>query len=246
MDESQQRDSPELKHLRKYGFFVTECVPFLQVCIAEELAMFEGRKYDTLFRKGSKNYYKRWDEKRKISYIVGDDPLYQLITEPVKRMMTRLGLLDVCGSEEGLSRVIGDCGALKSLKQRIEVLQGLQGMHADTPPGIEWGNDVAFSTITAGSQPAALDIYPMSWDGGRGFSKVPVQVVVPPGHTIVFHGVARHRGVSYSYVSLRFFINFLVKVAAERAEETTSVLEKWRRPEGEAISFDAWKKEFEG
>lgn len=242
----QSPKSSELDHLAEFGFFVTECVPLWQICIAETLAGLQGRVYDKVFRKlGSKKKPKRWDDFRKISYIVPDDVLYKLVTDPVKRMMKRLGLLDVVGKD--VKRVVGGCAALKSLKMRWKMLKAaLQGMHTDTPPYADyadWGDDVTFSTITAGSKPCALEIYPMSWNGGRGPVKKPVRITIPAGSTIVFHGVARHRGVSYETDVLRFFISFVVQAAAERAEETTSVVERWDHPEGSAISFDDWKAE---
>lgn len=242
VQQSSRRDSWQMKHLKKFGFFVTKCVPFWYVCVAEALAKMDGRKYEKIFLKlGKRDFSKRWDEKRKISYVVREDELYKLITEPVERMMRQLGLLDVVG-KEGVKRVIGDCAALLSLERTVEVLQG---MHADTCPHTSWGNNVSFSTITAGSRPCCLEIYPMSWDGGRGPSKVPARVTIPPGHTIVFHGVARHRGVSYPFDCLRFFVSFVVIAAADGAVETTSVVETWQRPEGKAVTFEDWKKKFD-
>lgn len=243
VQQSPRRDSPEMRHLERFGFFVTVCVPRWYACIAEALARMPKRKFDKLFLKeGSQAVRKRWDSKRKISYLVSADDLYKLITKPVERMMAEFGLLKVVG-EEGVSRAIGDCAALLSLKRVVEVLQG---MHADTPPSIKWGNEVSFSTLTAGSRPFTLDIYPSSWNGGMGPSRAPARVTVPPGHTLVFHGVARHRGNSFSYDCLRFFISFVVRTAAEREEETTSVLELWQRPEADAIPFADWMKKFEG
>jgi hypothetical protein len=244
VDNSELRDSPEMKHLRKYGFFVTECFPFWLISIAEALAVLPERTFDAMFKKaGNKAFHKRWDVKRKISYLVRDDPLYDLTTKPVKRMMEKFGLLAVWG-QDGVTREIADCAALKSLPRPAKKAV-VQGMHADTPPEADMGDRVTFSTITAGAQPSALEIYPKSWNGGMGPSGVPVRVEVPPGHTIVFHGVARHRGVSFPLGSLRFFINFVVPVAVKPVVEQTSVLEKWQFQEKDAISFDAWKKRFE-
>lgn len=241
---SGRRDSWELTHLVKYGFFVTKCVPFWLISIAETLAKLLERDFVPLFLKaGSENKFKKWDFKRKISYLVPGDCLYDLITECVTAMMDGFGLLDVWGKDGG-KRVVGDCAALKSLPRPAHT-PVVQGMHADTPPEVNWGDKVSFSTITAGSQGCALEIYPKSWDGGKGFSKVPVRVEVPPGHTIVFHGVARHRGVSFPKGSLRFFVNFLAEVAGEAVVEKTSALEMWQFQEGAAISFEDWKKRFE-
>lgn len=247
VDKSVQRESClpgescQLKHLKEYVFFVTECVPVWLISIAEALATLQEREYVSMLKKaGSNQYHKRWDVKRRISYLVPDDPLYKLITECVTRMMEGLGLLDVWGNDR-VKRVVGDCAVIKSFP--VPASKPIfQGMHADTQPEVNWGDDVSFSTITAGMQPCALEIYRGSWDGGTGVSDVPVRVEVPPGHSIVFHGVARHRGVSFPKGSLRFFMNFLAKVADKAVVEKTSALEMWGNEEKAAISFDAWKK----
>lgn len=164
-----------------------------------------GRIFRTLFKRATKkkqNYHDRWDVNRKMNTIVEGDLLYDMITGPLLAMMERFGLLD--GGIE--KRVVGVCGSLRSLPQKTKSWEklarlGLQGMHTDMDVFYEWAKNYGFSCITAGSKTAYLDIYPMSWDGTRGPAPEPARVTPPAGHSIVFHGLCRHWGVSYSYES---------------------------------------------
>ena len=158
--------------------------------------------------------------------------------------MEQLGLLRVVGQDE--VREVGACAALKSTT-RPENKPVNQGMHSDMTPSWEWGHRFGLSSITAGSKPAAVDIYPASFSGERAGGQ-PVRVWLEPGETLVFLGVARHRGVSYPYLSLRFFVSLVVKseveVARVGAFETTDMVEKASRPEreGELLTFEDWQE----
>ncbi|CAM9138089.1 unnamed protein product, partial [Pylaiella littoralis] len=63
----------------------------------------------------------------------------------------------------------------------------------------------------------------MSWDGTRGPAHEPARVEIPPGHSIAFHGLCRHRGVPYPYKSLRLFVSFVVKSIMAKAEAANKV-----------------------
>lgn len=215
------------------------------ICLIEHLALMTGRSFRTLFKRATKkkrqNYHDRWDVNRKMKVIVEGDFLYDMITGPLVAMMERFGLLD--GGIE--KRTVGVCGSLRSSPQKSkswEVLArlGLQGVHTDMNVFFEWAKNYGFSCITAGSKTAYLDIYPMSWDGTRGPSDIPARVEIPPGHSIVFHGLCRDRGVSYPYESLRLFVSFVVKSIMEAAEAAnkaaqTNQLERKSRQEPVAL-----------
>lgn len=237
--------STEMKHLQQFGFFVARCVPFWYACLLEKLTCVLGRKFYSIFLKSSKTRNKRWDTKRKMSIVHREDVLFRLVCEPVTRMMEKLGMLDVVDGK-GERRVVGDCSALKSLPRKIPVGQG---MHEDTPSWYNWGNGFGFSSITAGSKPIWLDVYPESFSGGRG-EGVAARVEVQPGETIVFNGLLRHRGVSYNRLSIRWFVSLVVKSAVEEAEKgqpvlATNRLERASRIELESgnvpMSFEEWK-----
>ena len=240
----------ELKDLRKFGFFAVRVFPFWYVALIEQLATVNGRDFVELFKRQSGNRPDRWDDKRFMNTITEDDFLHRLITSPLVAMMRGLGLLDVVGSEE--KRVVDVCGSLLSRRRsrNQSAIAGVQGMHADMDAWFDWLQWFGFSTITAGRRFAHLDIYVGSWDGGRGVAREPVRVDLPPGYTIVFHGLARHRGVSYPYDSLRLFVSFLVKsvIAQSKQREVaqTTALEKHKFQEPPALPLEVWKKFYMG
>lgn len=214
------------------------CMSFWYVCILEKLALMPERDFHMLFLKavdGSED--PAWDDKRKMSVVNKDDFLFELICGPIKKVLEDLG---VAGRRE-----VGVCALLKSL-QRSLLKAVLQGYHADMSPRFDWGSDFGLSCITAGSQPAQLDIYVGYFDGGMGSKKTPVRVDLLPGETIIFNGLARHRGVCYASLNLRFFVSFVVKSTVERAEKDaeqaeTNELEKEQFPEEVGIPFETWK-----
>ena len=244
----------EILRLLQFGFFVVQTFPFWYICLIEHLALMTGRSFRTLFKRATKkkrqNYHDRWDVNRKMNTIVEGDFLYDMFTGPLVAMMERFGLLD--GGVE--KRAVGVCGSLRSFPQKSkswEVLArlGLQGMHTDMNVFFEWAKNYGFSYITAGSKTAYLDIYPMSWDGTRGPAHEPARVEIPPGHSIVFHGLCLHRGVSYPYESLRLFVSFVVKSIMEAAEAAskaaqTNQLERKSRQEPVALPLSAWKQKY--
>lgn len=242
----------ELKDLQKFGFFTVQVFPFWYIALVEHLVKsVKGRMFVDLFKRQSTVKHDRWDDKRSMNTVVEDDFLHRLITSPLVAMMSGLGLLDVVGSDE--KRGVDVCGSLRSKprsrgENRVATIRGLQGMHADMDAWFEWKRKFGFSVITAGSTVAHLDIYAGSWDGGRGVAREPVRVDLPPGCSIVFHGLARHRGVSYPYESFRLFVSFLVKSVLEESKDSdvaqTTALEKHKFPEPLALPLDEWKEKY--
>lgn len=241
-------DSREMQDLRKHGFFVTRFVPVWYVCLAERLALLRKRKFEMLFLKKSGKQRERWDAKREISYLVELDVLHKLMSGPIEQGMKALGMLDVVGGEG--SREIGGCSAIKSSPRPLALIQpGLQGMHSDKSPCFQWKNEFGFSCITAGSREAFVDVYPGSFDGGKGPSGVPTRVHLSPAETLVFTSLTRHRGGAFPYESLRFFVSFEVRAAAARLQEegdgaefdTTSALQKQSEEEPDALSWELWQ-----
>lgn len=232
-----------MEHLKAFGFFIKRFLPFWYVCLMEKLASVKARSFDPLFLKSSDILDERWDPFRRISYLDKGDILAQGISAPIANGLEALGMLHV-GDGKAL-REVGVVAALKSKERKPDDLVP-QGMHADTSPFVKWENEFCISTITAGTQRASVEIYPESFDGGKGSKGVPVRVDLEPGETIVFNGLARHRGVSYEHENVRFFVSFVVPEAVARSKkesfDTTSRLEKQSAQEAvTAISFDEWK-----
>lgn len=228
---------PEIKDLQELGFFKKRCFPFWYVCVLEELALMSERDFHFLFLKAVDGVEDpTWDAKRMLNVVNKDDFLWNLICGPIEKMLEDLGLAG--------SREVGVCALLKSLERVLEAV--LQGYHADMDPSFDWGSDFGLSIITAGSKPAEIDIYPGSFDGGMGSKGIPVRVTLLPGESIVFNGLARHRGVCYPSLNLRFFVSFVVKAAMESAEKEkkeaeTNQLEMEDFPEEVGIPFEEWK-----
>lgn len=214
-----------------------------------------GRNFRALFKRATRdkreNHHDRWDHKRKMNTVVEEDFLYGMITDPLLAVMERFGLLE-CGVQK---RAVGVCGSLLSHPQNTKsweklALLGLQGMHTDMDVFYEWAENYGFSCITAGSKTAYLDIYPMSWDGTRGRALEPARVTLPPGCSIIFHGLARHRGASYPYESLRLFVSFVVKSIVEAAEAAsnkgvrTNQLERVSKHEPVALPLVEWMEKY--
>lgn len=113
----------------------------------------------------------------------------------------------------------------------------------------EWNENFGLSCITAGSQKAYIDIYPASWDGTRGFADVPARVELEPGCSIVFHGLARHRGVAYSYQSLRLYLSYVVRSIFALSSDKDKVvktndLEASTTREPVALPLADWKRKY--
>lgn len=204
-----------MTQLGEVGFFVTTCMP---VWYTER-----GRHFRQLFKEAVPDAVDPlFDQKRGLSMVHEDDVLFKLITEPVMKRMRELGVLGIVDETSGKvdgreQREVGSCAVLKSEK-RPTTQPGPQGFHVDTPPSHDWKNKFCFSSITAGSRPAKVDIYPRSFDG-QVKSVHPVTVTLPPGQTLVFNGLARHRGTSYSDTNVRFFVSIVVKEEVENAEK---------------------------
>ncbi|CAM9232684.1 unnamed protein product, partial [Ectocarpus sp. 8 AP-2014] len=200
-----------MNDLKNNRFFITRCMSLWYICLAEALARVDGRTYRDLFKTKSAKRRERWDSKRKISYVFEGDVLCKLISVPVLAKMKKLEMLRVVrvvdsvdcqkelSYELGPERTVGACAVLQSLAQPDAVgLEGLQGMHSEMSAGHEWKENFGFSTITAATEPIYIDINPGYFDGkmGKVFGKVgttvPVRVIVPAAHTLVFNGVARH------------------------------------------------------
>ena len=245
----------ELEHFKKYGFFTVEMFPFWYIALVEQLVKDtkESREWVDLFKRQSSVHDNRWDNQRKMNTVIEGDILHRLITTPLAAMMRGLGLLDVVDAEE--KRVVDVCGVLESRPAptpksgKKNTTAGLQGMHADMDAWFKWLQRFGFSLITAGRRAAQVDIYVGSWDGGRGPFEEPMSVNLPPGCTIVFHGLARHRGVSYpDYLNYRFFVSFVVRSVLDEAERRrvaeTTALEKHKFQEPQALSREAWVKKW--
>lgn len=235
--------SPEMKDLQDRGFFTMRCMPEWYVCLLEGLALMPERDFHMLFLKavdGAED--PSWDAKRKMNVVKKEDILFELVCGPIKKRLEELGLAG--------RRGVGVCALLKSLPRSL-LNAILQGCHADMSPSFQWGDDFGLSCITAGSKPAQLDVYVGSFDGGVGKEGSPVRVTLEPGETIVFNGLARHRGVWYSSLNLRFFVSFVVEAAVARAEKNkldaeTNELEKETYPEQGWTAFEEWQAKFEG
>ncbi|CAM9263330.1 unnamed protein product [Ectocarpus sp. 4 AP-2014] len=252
--------SEEMDSLLRYGFFKTKVFADWYIIIAELLAESEGREYEKLFLKsrgepdpgdntgGGCTY----DDQRGFSRVHKDDILFHIIVGPLMRKLKALGALAVCGEDlpvEGAHHDVREVGYLGVIRSRPNPpgKEVPQGFHVDNPPSHNWGDKFGFSTITAGSNVARVDIYPESFDGSYGQGQIPVTVTLLPAETIVFNGLARHRGASYLTSNLRFFLSFVVKSEAARTEDEkkdlqTSELESIAAKEGDPVPFESWIK----
>lgn len=233
--------SQEMRDLQEFGFFKIRFFSFWYVCMLEWLALLPGRVFHMLFLKavdGKKD--PSWDEKRKMNVVKKEDMLFELVCGPIRKVLGRLGLTDG-------KRDVGVLALLKSMG-RAARRPVFQGYHADMSPLFEWKDDFGLSIITAGTNPAQLDIYVGSFDGRTG--KLPVRVNLDPGESIVFNGLARHRGVCFPRLNLRFFVSFVVRGAMELAEkhkedaETNNLERELCSEGGEPRCFEEWRQSF--
>ncbi|CAB1117376.1 unnamed protein product [Ectocarpus sp. CCAP 1310/34] len=229
------KSSPEMEHLAQYSFFVKKAVDPWYVCVLEKLSLMPQREFKLLFKKALEDEEDpSYDDYRKMSVILEDDILHGLICGPMKKVMEEIG-------SEG-------------------------GREVDMNNLYDWGEDVGFSLIPVGPKGGAVDLYPESFDGWEGSKKIPswyiqkpwgifkwlwkpypVRITLEPGEMVCFTGVTRHRGVSYPFQCLRFFMSWVVKDAAVKAEKegegaSTNNLELEGFPETRAIPFEQWKQ----
>ncbi|CAN0011024.1 unnamed protein product [Ectocarpus sp. 13 AM-2016] len=254
------KSGDEMKDLPEHVFFVTRCESPWYMGIVEALAKVRGRNFRYLFQKSSAKNALRWDYDRRKCDISPGDPLYKMVTEPLLHKMRKLSMLRVVRRadgesefEEGEKRVVGVCAALESKPpKQSKGSEGLQGMHADMSRFHYWQEEFGFSTITAGTKAAFLDIYPGSFNAWKGqkvaedlTKRKPVRIKLRPGETIVLNGLARQRGVGYARFNLRFFVSLIVKQACDAADKdekgyTTCKLEKHSEPERPAFAVGSW------
>lgn len=139
------------------------------------------------------------DSHRKLTDIRTDRLLFSLIVGPATEAMSSLGFLDIYGEPKDGVRVSRDGSYLRSLMYRLQSHIQLQGFHTDGDcrEADNHGPQFALYTITAGSQPAEVHLYPGHMGGVPDKYGVavrpPCRVFLQPGDMLVMTGGTRHR-----------------------------------------------------